>query len=175
MQKYSSELDLIFGRRSIRAYEERPVEEDIITNLLAAAMAAPSAVAKDPWRFIVVEQETTKSRIAEQLPNGKMLTQAPLGIVVCGDEAAAHGSELGYMLQDCTAAIENLLLAAHALGLGACWLGVYPRKERVEHIRQVLAIPEPVIPVAAVALGYPAEQKQPRTRYNESFVHWERW
>jgi nitroreductase len=104
-----------------------------------------------------------------------MLAKAPLGMVVCGDINAAHGNELSYMLQDCSAAIQNLLLAVHAHGLGACWLGVHPRMERVAHIQNIFQLPEHVIPISCVAIGYPAEQKEPRTRYNEAYVHYEKW
>ena len=113
--------------------------------------------------------------IVEKLPYGKMLLEAPVGIVVCGDLKAAHDGQLSYMLQDCSAAIENLLLAAHSLGLGACWLGVHPREERINHIKAVLALPESVIPIAVIALGHPGEKKEPRTRYKTENVKFEKW
>jgi nitroreductase len=147
----------------------------MVRDLLEAAMAAPSAVAKDPWEFIVVRNRELLSKIAEGLPNGAMLRDAALGMVVCGDLPRAHDRQLSYLLQDCSAAIENLLLAASALGLGACWLGVHPREERVKHIRSLLSIPDSVIPVAAIAIGWPAESPEPRTRYREAAVHHETW
>jgi nitroreductase len=104
-----------------------------------------------------------------------MLEKADTGIIVCGDMSKAHGNELSYMLQDCSAAIENILLAAHTLGLGACWLGVHPRQERIGHIKKLYSLPESVIPVAVVALGYPDEEKRGRTRYNEKSVHYDKW
>jgi len=104
------------------------------------AMAAPSAVAKDPWRFVVIRKRKTLSAIAAALPNGGMLAAAPLGIVVCGDLDAAHDRQLSYLLQDCSAAIENLLLCVHALGLGACWLGVHPRDDRIRKIKEILQL-----------------------------------
>ena len=133
-------------------------------------MAAPSAVARDPWRFVVIRKKETLSTIAAALPNGGMLATAPLGIVVCGDLDAAHDRQLSYLLQDCSAAIENLLLGAHGLGLGACWLGVHPREERVRKLQQMLSLPAPVIPVACLAIGRPGEAKEPRTRFNPAFV-----
>jgi nitroreductase len=171
----NSKLDYLFSRRSIRAYQREDVEENLVRDLLEAAMAAPSAVAKDPWDFVVVRDRNTLEKIAEGLPNGKMLADAPLGIVVCGDLRRAHDGQLSYLLQDCSAAIENLLLAASTLGLGACWLGVHPREERVTHIRSLLGIPAAVIPVAAIAIGWPAESAEPRTRYRENAVHHETW
>ncbi len=160
----------ILGRRSIRKFAADAIPETALDAILEAAMAAPSACGKDPWRFIVVTDSVRKARIAEGLPNGAMLAQAPAGIVVCGDIHAAHDRQPGYMLQDVSAAIENSLLAAHSLGLGACWLGVYPREERVAHIRRICGIPEPIHPVACIALGYPAEEKSSRTRFKAEFV-----
>ena len=173
--KTKERLDFIFGRRSIRVFHPGDVSDEAVRTLLEAAMAAPSAVAKDPWRFVVIRNPATLSQIAEALPNGKMLPQASLGLVVCGDLEVAHDRQLSYLLQDCSAAIENLLLAAHLLGLGACWLGVHPRQERVRRISEILALPPSVIPVAAIAVGYPGEDKEPRTRYNSTSVHSEKW
>ncbi len=168
-------LKPLFARRSIRQFSDQDLDDACIRDLLSAAMAAPSAVAKDPWRFVVVRGQTTRNDIAALLPNGGMLAQAPVGIIVCGDIEAAHGGELSFLLQDCSAAIENLLLAASMLGLGACWLGVHPRQERIDGIRRILAIPDHVVPVSAIALGHPGEQKPGRTRFREAHVHHETW
>ncbi|HNQ87155.1 MAG TPA: nitroreductase family protein [Verrucomicrobiota bacterium] len=168
-------IRLLLGRRSIRVYRPEPIPEETVAALLAAAMSAPSAAAKDPWRFVVVREPERLAALAEALPNGGMLAAAPLGIVVCGDLEAAHGRELSYLLQDCAAATENLLLAAHALGLGACWLGIHPRADRVRRVGELLALPPQVLPVAGIALGPPAETKEARTRFNPAFVHREQW
>jgi nitroreductase len=160
---------------SIRAYKPEDVGEDLVRDLLEAAMAAPSAVAKDPWDFVVIRDRGTLTKVAEGLPNGKMIADGPVGIVVCGDLRRAHDGQLSYLLQDCSAAIENLLLAASTLGLGACWLGIHPREERIAHVRSVLGTPDGVIPVSAIAIGWPAESKGPRTRYREDAVHRETW
>jgi nitroreductase len=119
-------LGFIFERRSIRVYAPGEVSEEQVQKLLTAAMAAPSAAAKYPWRFVVVRKRQTLSRIAAVLPYGQMLESAALGIAVCGDVEMAHDGQISYLLQDCSAAVENLLLAAHILGLGACWLGAMP-------------------------------------------------
>jgi len=167
-------LQFIFGRRSIRAYTTQPVSEEVVRKLLEAAMAAPSAAAKDPWRFVVVSNRQTLSAITDALPHGQMLRSAALGIVVCGDLRAAHDGQLSYLLQDCSAAIENLLLCAHALGLGACWLGVHPREDRMKRLEEILQLPELVIPVACIAIGHPSETKESRTRFNADYVRFER-
>ena len=171
----SPDLGFIFSRRSVRRYTERGIPAETIQALLEAAMAAPSACCKDPWDFIVVGEQGMRDAIAAALPNGRMLPQAPVGIVVCGDLQRANGGELSYLLQDCAAAIENLLLAAHASGLGACWLGVHPRPERVAHLRALFSLPEHIVPVSVIALGWPAEAPAPRSRYAEARVHREHW
>jgi nitroreductase len=168
-------LSAIWERRSIRAYTGTPIPDEVIADLLRAAMAAPSAAAKDPWRFVVVQDRAMLRRMAEALPHGRMLAEAGAGIVVCGDLSVAHDGQLSYLLQDCAAAIENLLIVAHVLGLGACWLGVHPREARIDVLRSLLRIAPPVLPVSVVAAGYPAEQKEPRTRYDSRYVHHEQW
>ena len=171
----NTKLAFIFSRRSVRVYQHAEVDDEHVQDLLEAAMAAPSAVAKDPWEFIVVRNPPLLRHLAAGLPNGQMLADAALGIVVCGNLQRAHDRQLSYLLQDCSAAIENLLLAAHALGLGACWLGVHPREERVAHVRALLGVPDSVLPVAIVSLGWPAESPAPRTRYRAEAVHYESW
>ena len=170
-----AKLAVIFGRRSIRVYSPAEVSEAAVQQLLEAAMAAPSAVAKDPWRFVVIRNRPKLLDLAAALPNGQMLASAALGIAVCGDLPAAHDQQLSYLLQDCSAAIENLLLCAHILGLGACWLGVHPREQRVSAVKQILSLPPSVIPVACIAIGHPAEAKESRTRFNRDYVHFEKW
>ena len=168
-------LQFIFQRRSVRKYQDQPLSEETLTDLLEAAMAAPSAVAKDPWNFIIVKKRDTLNQLAEFMPNAQMLKQAPAAIFVCGDIQRANAQQESYMLHDCSAATENILLAATALGLGSCWLGVHPRQERMAAVRKVFNLPEGIIPVSGIALGYPAEQPEPRTRFRSAFVHRETW
>jgi nitroreductase len=134
-------------------------------------MSAPSASNRKPWHFIVVTTREGLDNLAEIHPFGKMLFEAPLCITVCGDPAI---SEL-YWVQDCSAATENLLLAATALGLGAVWLGVYPKQDRVTAVREVLHIPKTIFPLNLVSIGHPAEEKEPRTQYDEKCVHHGLW
>lgn len=161
----------IFARRSIRKYTVKPVSEKIIKTMLEAAMAAPSASNRKPWHFIVVTERQMLDRLARVHPYGKMLFEAPLCIAVCGDTTISPR----YWVQDCSAAAENLLLAAAALGLGAVWLGVHPRESRVGPIKKVLKIPETVVPLNLISIGHPAEVKEPRTQYDELRVHREHW
>lgn len=165
----------IFRRRSVRSFTSAAVAEGVERDLLEAAMAAPSARATDPWRFVVLRDAGIRQAIAARLPNGGMLAQAPVGFVVCGELSAACDCQLSYLIQDCSAAVENLLLAAAALGLGACWLGVHPREERMAHIRTLLGLPEGILPVAVLAVGWPAERPAARTRFDAAKVHTDRW
>jgi nitroreductase len=164
-------LQPLFNRRSIRSYTDEPVDDSTIHDILEAAMAAPSAVAKDPAHFYIVRDQTVRDEIADALPNGQMLRSAPVGIVIVGDIDIAHDNSLSYMLQDCSAAIENLLLAVSMLELGACWLGVHPREDRIKRLQEIFNLPENMIPIAAVAIGHPAQSLPPRTRYNQSKIH----
>ncbi len=168
-------LDFISGRRSIRVYSPGEVSEAAVTKLLEAAMSAPSAMTKDPWRFVAVREKQTLAKLAALHPGAAMLSAAAMAIVVCGDLDAAFERQIAYLLQDCSAAIENLLLGAHAQGLGACWVGIYPGDALVRRVRELLSLPGAVVPVAAISLGQPGEQLPPRTRYNAGFIHREKW
>jgi len=168
-------LSSIFARRSVRRYTDQAVSDGLVQDLLEAAMAAPSACAKDPWEFIVLRDAGLLGQVAGLLPNGPMLATAPLGFVVCGDLDRAHAGELSYLLQDCSAAIQNLLLAASTLGLGAVWLGVHPRQERVDGLRELFQLPANILPVSCIALGYPADTPAPRTRFSADYVHNGEW
>lgn len=164
-------INTIFARRSIREYTTEVISEKDIKTMLEAAMAAPSASNRKPWHFITVTDRQILDSLARVHPYGKMLFKAPLCIVVCGDITISAGS----WVQDCSAATENLLLAAAALGLGAVWLGVHPREERVGSIRKALNIPETIVPLNLISIGHPAEEKEPRTQYDEQRVHRQQW
>ena len=169
------QLDFIFGRRSIRVYSPGEVSEPAVTQLLEAAMAAPSAMTKDPWRFVVIRDKPMLSKLSSLHPGAAMLSSAAMAIVVCGDLDAAFERNLSYLLQDCSAATENLLLAAHALGLGACWVGIHPGEALIKRVKEWLDLPGTVIPLAVVSIGQPGEQLEPRTRFNPSYLHKEKW
>jgi nitroreductase len=164
-------VQTIFARRSIRKYTGEPVGEGDVKALLEAAMAAPSASNRKPWQFVVVTERQTLDALAEAHPHGKMLFEAPLCISVCGDLTERET----YWVQDCSAATENLLLAVTSLGLGAVWLGVYPKDDRVVAVREILGLPETITPLNLVSIGHPAEEREARTQYDEARVHHERW
>jgi nitroreductase len=169
------DLNLIFGRRSVRVYSPGEIPEATITALLQAAMAAPSAMSKDPWRFIVARQPGTLRSLADALAGGKMLATATVAIIVCGDLNSALDQQLSFLLQDCSAATENLLLAAHALGLGGCWVGVHPDESALRRLKELFGLPQGVIPIAVISLGLPGESLPARTRFNREYVHLDKW
>lgn len=168
-------LDFIFSRRSVRKFQDREISDAVIQDLLEAAMAAPSAVARDPWHFIVIRRRNVLDRMIEILPNAPMLREAPGAIIVCGDITRAHDGLESYLLQDLSAAVENILLAATTLGVGTCWLGVHPRQPRMDGIRGLFDLPHTIVPFAGIAMGYPREQPAPRTRFLPDRVHQEVW
>ena len=164
-------LDNIATRTSIRDYADRPVESEKVEKMLRAAMAAPTAMNKQPWHFIVVDKREVLDRLSEANPHAKMLKKAPLAIVVCGDmDKAIEGGGRDFWIQDASAATENLLLAAHAMQLGAVWTGVYPAKERCEAVSKVFDLPDNIIPLNIVVIGYPAESPQPKDKFKEENI-----
>lgn len=164
-------LDNIATRTSIRDYEARTVEKEKIEKMLRAAMAAPTAMNKQPWHFVVVDQRNVLDALAGANPYAKMLKKAPLAIVVCGNtDKMIEGGGRDFWIQDASAATENLLLAAHAMGLGAVWTGAYPSEERCISISKVLLLPDNLIPLNMIVVGYPAEQPQPKQKFKEENV-----
>ncbi|AEV69455.1 nitroreductase family protein [Acetivibrio clariflavus] len=166
-------MNSIFHRRSIRKYTDKIVSEDLIEEILKAGMAAPSAGNQQPWHFIVISDKNIMIDITKFHPYSQMLKEASHAIVVCGDLSLEKHE--GYWVQDCSAAMQNMLLMADNLGLGAVWLGVYPREERVNKVKELLNIPQNVIPLGIMSLGYPAETKEPADRFNPSRIHRDRW
>ena len=165
----------IFERRSIRKYNGQQVSEDDLNELLKAAMAAPSAGNRQPWEFVVIRDRDTLNTMIDFHPSGgyNMLGHAPLAIVVCGDSDKALYE--GVWVLDCSAATENILIAAQSLGLGAVWLGVYPRNDRVTKMKKLLELPEKIIPLSIISIGHPAEKKGPSNRFDESRIHINKW
>lgn len=164
-------LDNIATRTSIRDYEARPVEKEKIEKMLRAAMAAPTAMNKQPWHFVVVDQRNVLDALAGTNPYAKMLKKAPLAIVVCGNtDKMIEGGGRDFWIQDASAATENLLLAAHAMGLGAVWTGAYPSEERCISISKVLSLSDNLIPLNMIVVGYPAEHPQPKQKFKEENV-----
>ncbi len=163
-------LDNILARTSIRSYQDRPVEQEKIEKLLRAGMAAPSAVDKRPWHFVVVTDRQVLDGLAQANPNAGMAARAPLAIVVCGDKTRALTRVPDYWVQDASAATENILLAAHGMGLGAVWTGTYPVTDRVEKVTAVLNLPEHIVPFCTIVIGYPEKYQAPKDKWNEANI-----
>ncbi|HQQ10154.1 MAG TPA: nitroreductase family protein [Synergistales bacterium] len=166
-------LKVILSRRSIRRYTDRPVEDTSIELLLRAGMSAPSAHNQQPPEFIVVDDRKTLDAIPLFHPYSRMLLKAPAAIVVCGVTGDIPAPQ--FWPQDCAAATENILLAAHALGIGSVWLGVFPHEELVSRLSELLAVPACITPFSIISLGYPDEEKGPSERYDAARVHRNRW
>jgi len=163
-------LEIIFSRRSIRRYTDEPVSEADIASLLEAGMAAPSASNSKPWHFVAVTDKKTLQALADAHPYGKMLAGAAVGIAVCGAPSMSD-----WWVQDCTAATENILIAAVGLGLGAVWLGCHGQPERERAVRKVLGIPENIGVLSLLSIGHPGERKEARTQYDPARVHTNKW
>jgi len=164
-------IDIIFKRRSVRKFREQAVEKEKLTKIAEAGMAAPSSNNRKPWHLITITERETLDKLAEAHPYGKMLFQATAAVAVCGDT----GISPDYWVKDCSAATENILIAAAALDLGSCWLGCHPREERVSNIKKILSIPENIGVLSLIAIGYPAENKEARTQYDKSRDHLQKW
>ena len=166
-------LKAIFSRRSVRHFIEKDVPDSIVQTLLRAGMQAPSARNEQPWHFVVMDDRRLLHAIPTFHPHAKMLLEAALAILVCSDRDLETKS--ASWLQDCSAATQNILLAAHALDLGAVWLGIFPDADRVAGMQNLLDLPKTIRPVALVALGYPAVTPEPQDRYRPERVHHNGW
>ncbi len=167
-------MNEIFTRRSIRKYENKPVPDEMIRQLLKAAMYAPSAKNEQPWHFVVVQDREILDELAQCHPFAQMMKQAPVAIVPCCDTGIVRFRGV-FWIQDMAAAIENILLEATHLGLGSCWCGVYPRENLVEKIGPLLQLPVDVIPVALIAIGYAGEKVEAPDRFIPERIHFNRW
>ncbi|HUU78117.1 MAG TPA: nitroreductase family protein [candidate division Zixibacteria bacterium] len=166
-------MDAILTRRSIRKFTKGLVSEDDIKILLEAAMQAPSAGNQQPWHFIVINERKILDAIPKFHEYSKMLKQAPVAILICAEVKAEK--YCGYWVQDCSAATQNILLAAHNKGLGAVWLGIYPMQDRIEGIKKLLNLPAEIYPLSLIAIGYPAEQKEPVNRFDSKKIRYNSW
>ncbi len=166
-------LTMIFTRRSVRQYTPKAVSHEAIHEIIRAAMSAPSAGNERPWHFIILTDRALLDEIPKFHPYSAMLKQAHAAILVCCDPTLEKHK--GYWVLDCAAATQNMLLAAHAKGLGSVWCGVYPTEDRVLNLRRLLKLPEHIVPFSLLPLGFPDETKTETNRFDASRVHENAW
>ncbi|MCQ2374509.1 MAG: nitroreductase family protein [Salinivirgaceae bacterium] len=166
-------IDAILTRASVRKFLPQKIDAQQVEMLLRAAMSAPSAGNKQPWQFVVITSRDVLLQISAQFPTAAPLNSAPLAIVVCGDLTRTFSGEgIDYWVEDTSAATQNILLAAHAMNLGAVWCGIYPLSERVNFLRTLLRLPDNICPLGVVAVGYAAEKVEPKDKWNTAAIHY---
>lgn len=170
-------LKIIYTRRSVREYSEKDIDNESIEKIIRAAVQAPSARNSQPWHFIIIRNKETLTQLSEALPYGKMLRHSPVAITVCADPSLNRSKEALWP-QDCSASTQNILLAARALNIGSVWIAVYPYSDRMNAVRNILKIPENIVPFSIVALGYPKNNEafyEAQDRYKKERIHVEVW
>ena len=164
-------IDTISARRSIRKFTEQNVTEEKLRTLIEAGMNAPSARNTQPWHFMIIRDRSTINSMIQCCPNGSLMKGADAVIFVLGDLNDTDE----YFVIDCSAAVQNILLAAHEEGLGTCWIGVHPRQPRIDGLKKIFALPDKIEPHSLIAVGYPAEKKAPNNNFREERLHIEKW
>ncbi len=172
----NSTLDVILNRKSVRQYTGLSVSKEDLSLLVRAGMAAPCSYNKRCWFFIIVDDLAVIKKLAEGLPNAQMMLMAKHAIIVLADLKLSHGgAEVPYWIQDCSAVVENILLAAEAMNLGACWTGVCPRDERMAFVRKTLGVPEHVVPFSVIAVGHSTGKEKPQDKFDPDRIFWNQW
>ncbi len=166
-------FESLLNRRSVRKYSDKKIPNEKITKLLRSAMYAPSAMNNQAWQYIVIDQRNKLNDILKVISHAEMLKSAQAAILVCGDLNLEKN--IDYIQQNCSAATQNLLLGAYGLGLGSCWIGVYPVKEIISGLQKLFDLPEFVIPISLVSLGYPEENPMAEERYKTEKIHFNKW
>jgi nitroreductase len=167
-----SAIKAILSRRSTRKFTDESISPEALDLLLQAGMSAPSAMNSQPWEFVVVTEHDQLAKLREILPFGKF--HVPAAIIVCGSPRAARNpSGLMFWVQDCSAAAENILVAATDLGLGSCWIGIHPIPLIGKLVKNAFKIPLGVIPLCAIYLGHPQFIKEPKPKYDPRRIHWQ--
>lgn len=176
MEHINETIETIFKRKSVRKFSDKPVEKEKIELILKSAMAAPSAVNNQPWMFVVIDDKDLLDKLGHELPYAKMLLTAQSAVVICGDmNKASDDWEQEFWVQDCSAATQNMLLAVESLGLGSVWTAVYPSKDRVEIVRNILNLPEHLMPLNVLPIGYPAGHDVSTSKWHEENIHYNKW
>jgi nitroreductase len=176
MENSKATLEIIHERKSVRNYTDQKVDREQLETLVRAGMAAPTAVNKQPWAFVTVDDRATLDSLGAHLPYAKMLKKASAAIIVCGDMTKAlEGWEQEFWIQDCSAATQNILLAAEASGLSAVWTAAYPAEDRMQTVTSILGLPEHIIPLNVIPIGYPTGNEAPKDKWKPENLHWNKW
>lgn len=169
-------LDVIHSRKSVRHFTGEQVTKEQLETIVKAGMAAPSARNLQPWAFIVITERERLDKLADLLPYAKMLKTASAAVIVCGDlSKAATDVDQAYWVQDCSAASQNILLAVESLGLGAVWTAVYPYEDRMKTVIEELNLPEHIVPLNVIPIGYPTGEDKPKNKWKPENLHWNKW
>lgn len=166
-------IEAIYSRRSVRKYKQEDLPDELIEKLIRAAMQSPTAGNQRPWHFMVIRDRSKILKIPVVHPYAQMVREAPVVVMVCGDKDLEK--HIGYWDQDCAAASLCISLAGHDMGIGSCWLGIHPRQDRIDGIREIFKLPDNIIPFSIISLGYPDEELKPENRYMEDRIHYEKW
>lgn len=167
-------LENIYHRSSCRHFSNKEIKDKTLIELVRAAMAAPTGKDRRPWEFIIIKERATLDKLSDALPFAKMLSTASAAIVVCGNTDIENGGSPYWQL-DCSAATQNILLAAHSLKLGALWTAAYPYKERIDPVKEILSIPPHITPLSIIPVGYPSKELRVKDKFNEEKIHIEKW
>lgn len=168
-------VENIMTRKSVRKFLDEPIPKDVLESVLKAGMAAPSAMNRQPWAIGVIDDKSILEKMSEKLPYGRLET-AQVAIVICGDlNKSPEGEAQDFWVVDCSMMAENILLAAHAHGLGAVFTGAWPTKERGEIVKEFLSIPDNYVVLGVIPMGYPAENPEPKDKWNPDAVHYNVW
>lgn len=166
----------IFSRKSVRNYVESTIPDETLEFLVKAGMAAPTAMNKRPWEFIIIKDKAVIKKLNDALPSAKMVEKAGYAIVVAGNiDIQAGGKDKDFWIMDCSAAVENILLAAESIGLGTVWTAVYPGPDRIKPVVETLGLPANIIPLAFIPVGKPAGVDQPKDKFDKERIHWNHW
>jgi len=169
-------IETILQRKSVRHYGAGEIPKEDLETIMRAGMAAPSGMNKQPWAFVAVRDRQQLDMLGDALPYAKMLLQATAAVIVCGDLRTLSNEEAKLWVQDTSAATENILLAAEALGYGAVWTAVYPEADRMKPVVEILGLPERVIPLNAIAVGQPLEDRdRPKNKWKPEKIHYDHW
>lgn len=173
--KQEAILSVIHSRKSVRTFHDKAVPKEDLLTILKAGMAAPTGFNAQPWQFITITDRNTMLELRKELKYAKGLDSSPAAIVVCGDMSKVREEAPEFWITDTSAATQNMLLAIEGMGLGGVWCTLYPGKERMEHARKTLNLPEHIMPMCIIPLGYPAGKEKPKNKFKPENLHWEKW